>query len=246
MTQKESKKAIVAEQDALALYLDSLLSDVPEAGEPLPEALATPAPVEVETPAPVVAPPMPEPAPLVEPAPVEAPSPEAEAAQEVEEEAYWQGIPEWGQSEFQVLLFKLAGLNMAIPLVELDGILDWSDELTPMPGRAPWYLGLLSNRGKTTPIIDLAQLVIPGNIRQQQAEKEELTLGRVILIGDSRWGLASNAVSEVITLQPDQVRWRSSRTRRKWLAGTVIEHMCALLDAEGLVHLLQSGRESAA
>jgi purine-binding chemotaxis protein CheW len=135
---------------------------------------------------------------------------------------------------------------MAIPLVELDGILDWSDNLTPMPGRAPWYLGLLSSRGKTTPVIDLSQLVIPKNIREQQKQKEELSLGRVILIGDSSWGLACNSVSEVITLQPDQVRWRSSRTRRKWLAGTVIEHMCAMLDAEGLVHLLKSGREEAA
>jgi len=235
--QKEGKQAIVAEQDALALYLNSLLSEVPEAEEPAP------APVAEVAPSPVVAPPpMPEPEPA---APVAAAEPAPALAVDADE-AYWQGIPEWGQSEFQVLLFKLAGLNMAIPLVELDGILDWSDNLTPMPGRSPWYLGLLNNRGKTTPVIDLAQLVIPLNIRQQQAEKEALTLGRVILIGESRWGLACNAVSEVITLQPDQVRWRSSRTRRKWLAGTVIEHMCAMLDAEGLVHLLKSGKEAAA
>lgn len=241
--QKEGKKAIVAEQDALTLYLESLLSDVPEAHEPLPEPI-----LEASAPAPVEAPPAP--APVFEPTqePVSEPVVEQAAVPEaaMEEDTYWQGIPEWGQSEFQVLLFKLAGLNMAIPLVELDGILDWSDNLTPMPGRSPWYLGLLNNRGKTTPVIDLAQLVIPVNIRQQQAQKEDLDLGRVILIGDSKWGLACNSVSEVITLQSDQVRWRSSRTRRKWLAGTVIEHMCAMLDAEGLVHLLQSGKEVAA
>lgn len=241
----EGKKAIVAEQDALAIYLESLLSEVPEADEPLAEAEVVPA-VEVA----VIPEPVLESSPAVEtktPEPQESvpevPEPVSEAVSEAEDEAYWQGIPEWGTSEFQVLLFKLAGLNMAIPLVELDGILDWSDNLTPMPGRSPWYLGLLSSRGKTTPIIDLSQLVIPNAIRQQKTQQEELSLGRVILIGDSSWGLACNSVSEVISLESDQVRWRSSRTRRKWLAGTVIEHMCALLDAEGLVHLLKSGKE---
>ncbi len=250
--QKEGKQAIVAEQDALAVYLESLLSEVPEAeaepAAPAAEVAVEPAPgvaaTEAEMPMPEVETPVEEApaAPALEPQPIEEPA----AVEAIDSEAYWQGIPEWGESEFQVLLFKLAGLNMAIPLVELDGILDWSDSLTPMPGRAPWYLGLLNNRGKTIPIIDLSQLVIPEKIRLQQKQKEELELTRVILIGDSRWGLACNSVSEVITLESDQVRWRSSRTRRKWLAGTVIEHMCALLDAEGLVYLLKAGKEMAA
>ena len=158
----------------------------------------------------------------------------------------WEGIPEWGDEPFQALLFRLSGLTMAIPLIELDGILEWPDVLTPLPNRSPWYLGLLDNRGRTVPVIELAQLVIPEKIRTKSAQENAAKNSRVILVGDGRWGVACDSVSEVVTLHPDEVRWRSSRTKRKWLAGTVVDHMCALLDAQGLVHLLSTGQEEPA
>lgn len=258
MVDKDKRQeTLVDEKQALGIYLESLLRDVPEADEdmPLMEApvVAPPAPapvvapvepqVELEVPAP-----MPEPeallstppvAPPVEevqvvPAPVEAPA----------EPSPWEGIPEWGEEPFQALLFRLSGLTMAIPLIELDGILEWPDSLTPLPNRSPWYLGLLDNRGKTVPVIELAQLVIPEKIRAKNAQGAQHS--RVILVGGGRWGVACDSVSEVVTLNPDEVRWRSSRTRRKWLAGTAINHMCALLDAQGLVHLLSTGQEEPA
>lgn len=255
MADKEKRQdTLVEEKQALGIYLESLLRDVPEADEDLPVAEAAPV-----APEPVIAPP--EPPPVIEtrapepPTPVQAPpqeeitppAPEVEVRQEVApapQPSPWEGIPEWGEEPFQALLFRLSGLTMAIPLIELDGILEWPDVLTPLPNRSPWYLGLLDNRGKKVPVIELAQLVIPEKIRSKNASGVQQS--RVILVGDGRWGVACDSVSEVITLNPDEVRWRSSRTRRKWLAGTVINHMCALLDAQGLVHLLSTGQEEPA
>ena len=48
-------------------------------------------------------------------------------------------------------------------------------------------------------------------------------------------------VSRSIRLDPSEVKWRSQRTQRPWLAGTVIEHMCALLDVAALAELIASG-----
>ncbi|MBD3669939.1 MAG: chemotaxis protein CheW [Gammaproteobacteria bacterium] len=251
---------LVDEKQALGIYLESLLRDVPEADEELvpvetpvepPAAPAidepvveveTPAPARVPEPEPQVAPAAvePAPAPVVEPEPA---PPIAEPVSQSQEPSPWEGIPEWGEEPFQALLFKLSGLTMAIPLIELDGILEWPDSLTPLPNRSAWYLGLLDNRGKTLPVIELAQLVIPPKIRNKHANEGGASLSRIILIGDGRWGVACDSVSEVITLNPDEVRWRSSRSRRQWLAGTVVDHMCALLDAQGLVHLLSTGQE---
>lgn len=268
MVDKDKRQeTLVDEKQALGIYLESLLRDVPEADEdlPLPEAPApapaAPAPVvappeppvevALEAPAPVAPPPAPEaPAPVVPPPVIETPAPviEPEVTPTVEvelptEASPWEGIPEWGEESFQALLFRLSGLTMAIPLIELDGILEWPDTLTPLPNRSPWYLGLLDNRGKTVPIIELAQLVIPEKLRAKHSGAGH---SRVILVGGGRWGVACDSVSEVVTLNPEEVRWRSSRTKRKWLAGTVINHMCALLDAQGLVHLLASGQEEPA
>ena len=251
------QETLVDEKQALGVYLESLLRDVPEAGEELhvaepstPVLTAAPAPVHVEV-EPVIETPLPEPeaffaepsVPTVEIPVAQAQPAMAEAPAEV---SPWEGIPEWGDEPFQALLFRLSGLTMAIPLIELDGILEWPDVLTPLPNRSPWYLGLLDNRGKTVPVIELAQLVIPEKLRAKNAQENPVSHNRVILVGDGRWGVACDSVSEVVTLNPDEVRWRSSRTKRKWLAGTVINHMCALLDAQGLVHLLSTGQEEPA
>ncbi len=45
-------------------------------------------------------------------------------------------------------------------------------------------------------------------------------------------------VRHSIRLEPSAVKWRTDRGKRAWLAGTVIEHMCALLDVEALAQLI--------
>jgi len=44
-----------------------------------------------------------------------------------------------------------------------------------------------------------------------------------------------------LRLDPNEIKWRSNRGQRPWLAGTVIEHMCALLDVSELAELIASG-----
>ena len=55
------------------------------------------------------------------------------------------------------------------------------------------------------------------------------------------WGLAVHQVSRSLRLDPSEIKWRSQRGQRPWLAGTVIEHMCALLDVAELAELIASG-----
>ena len=148
-------------------------------------------------------------------------------------------IPSWAQEPFQALLFEVAGLTLAVPLVELSGILEWNSEITEMPGRSPWFLGLLAERGEQIKVVDPAVVVVPAKFRPAGYVDE---IEKIILVGDSKWGLACRSVSEVINLTPDAVRWRSDKGTRPWLAGTVIQHMCALLDVGRFVELLRSER----
>lgn len=144
------------------------------------------------------------------------------------------GHPDWAQGEFQCLLFHVAGLTLALPLARLSGVLPWdAAAVTPLPNHQPWFLGLREHLGHQVKLIDVAKVVLPpGRVG------EESDLGKVILIDDSRWGLACSAVTEVITLSADAVKWRSRQGSRPWLAGTVIEHMCALIDTTAFASLL--------
>ncbi len=150
--------------------------------------------------------------------------------------------PEWAEDEFQAMLFKVAGLTLAVPLVELHGIVEWdSEKITQMPGHTDFYIGLMTHLDKKIPIVNTARLILPPDKLTKLAGEEPLQrISRIVLINDSQYGLACDEVNEVITLRPDEVKWRSKRTQRRWLAGTVVEHMCALLDAQAFAELLSN------
>lgn len=151
------------------------------------------------------------------------------------------GPPDWADEPFPCLLFRASGLTLAVPLVHLNGVLPWSDEITPMPGHRPWFLGLVQHQQSSVKVIDTAAVVVPSDRPQSVSKDSERQLGNIVLIDDGSWGLACDAVEEMITLEPGGVRWRSAAGKRPWLAGTVIERMCALLDVSAFAEMLTTG-----
>lgn len=162
---------------------------------------------------------------------------------EVEEERLIDSvIPSWAAQPFQVLLFQVGGLKLAVPLIELSGVIEWTDKVTEMPGHADFYMGILQHLGNKIAVIDTARMVLPENkLALLAGENPRQRVKHIVLIDDYKWGLACDAISEVITLQPDDIRWRTSKTSRPWLAGTVIEHMCALMNSKGFADMLRQG-----
>jgi purine-binding chemotaxis protein CheW len=175
-----------------------------------------PVTVRVETPAPVVAP------------AVAAVSPDVAA------------LPDWAAGPFPCLLLKVRGLLLALPLVKLRQILPWT-EPTPIPGYQNWLLGMLQHEHgdlRNLKVIDTALLVMPELV--DKGEVATVPPQHIVTIGSGEWGLTCESVSEVITVDPVKIRWRTAQTRRPWLAGTAVEHLCAVLDAEQLARMLSS------
>jgi len=153
-------------------------------------------------------------------------------------------VPSWANEPFQIMLFKVAGLSLAVPLDGLNGVVEWKDDLTEMPGHADFYLGVLQHLGSSIPVVDTARLVFPQDkLKELAADNPVDRITRIVLINDGRWGLACDDVAEVVTLTADQVRWRSDKTKRRWLLGTVVDHMCALLDTDAFAEKLVSGED---
>lgn len=150
----------------------------------------------------------------------------------------WQenGRPEWAQQQFDVLLFTVSGLQLAVPLIALGQIQPITEELTPLFGQADWFMGLQPTPQGHIRTVNTAKFVMPERYDARFVE----TAKYVVSINGVPWGLAVDAVHQPITLNPDDVRWRTDRTKRVWLAGTVKEHMCALLDIPRMGQLLQS------
>lgn len=199
----------------------------------LSEPLAV-APVVV----PVEPPPLasvPAPAPVVEAPPVVAPLVEITPAPAT---VSHEGRPDWAEEPFECLLFDVAGLTLAVPLICLGSIYPLEgQELTPLFGQPDWFLGILPSPSGNLKVLDTARWVMPDRYRDDFREG----LQYVISVQGYEWGLAVHQVSRSIRLDPSEVKWRSQRTQRPWLAGTVIEHMCALLDVAALAELIASG-----
>ncbi len=143
------------------------------------------------------------------------------------------GRPSWAQDAFECLLFKVGGLSLAVPLVELGIIHPIAEEITPIFGQIDWFMGLLSVKGGNLKTVDSAKIVMPERYSVAMRENYEY----VISINGVDWGLAVDSVSSAITLQPEDVKWRTERGLRPWLAGTVVEHMCALVDISQLAKM---------
>lgn len=200
----------------------------------LPQA---PAEVEAELPAPVGPAVTPEPAlqaPVMQPAQAVAPIGQGGGPAAPTKS----GRPAWGEEPFECLLFDVAGLTLAVPLVCLGSIYPLAgQELTPLFGQPEWFLGLLPSHNGNLKVLDTARWVMPDRYRDDFQQG----LQYVISVQGYEWGLAVHAVNRSLRLDPAEIKWRSQGGQRPWLAGTVIEHMCALVDVAQLAEMIASG-----
>lgn len=147
----------------------------------------------------------------------------------------------WREQPFEALLFEVGGLKLAVPLVSLGTIHALEGEITPLFGQPDWFLGILPTGTGNLKVLDTARWVMP----ERYAPELRDNLKFVISVEGHDWGMAVHGVSQSIRLMPEQIKWRSQQGKRPWLAGTVIEHMCALLDVSSLAALLVRGASAA-
>lgn len=146
------------------------------------------------------------------------------------------GRPVWAQKHFDVLLFRVAGLTLAVPLVALGHIHRITDGLTPIFGQADWFMGLQPTSAGRIRTVNTALFVMPERYDPAFAQSARY----VVSIDGLDWGLAVDQVQQPTRLSPEDVTWRSERSKRPWLAGTVKAAMCALLDIPQMGRLLEN------
>jgi len=139
---------------------------------------------------------------------------------------------------FEALIFEVRGLQLAVPLISLGSIHHLDDEITPIFGRADWYLGMYRVNDRNLQVVDTARWVMPS--RGAATSEEEYDF--VIRLGDTNWGLACSSVHQSMRIRQSEVKWRTANSKRPWLAGTVIAKMCALLDVDNMAELLEQDK----
>jgi len=149
-------------------------------------------------------------------------------------------VPEWAEQDFQCLLFNVSGLSLAVPLVKLNSVIAWDENITETPNQTDWYLGLIQHLQKQVKVIDTALLVLPENRRDALELASADRLGHILLVDDYKWGLACDSIGDVIWLTKDEVKWRQNKQTRPWLAGTSLQHLCAIMDTDVFANMLNN------
>ncbi|XPF96153.1 chemotaxis protein CheW [Colwellia sp. RE-S-Sl-9] len=139
---------------------------------------------------------------------------------------------------FQAMFFDVAGLTVAVPLVELGGIHN-VNKITSLMGKPKWFEGVMIHREEKINVVDTALWVMPEKYNEEL--KNALNYQYVIMLSNSRWGLLAETLVDTVTLMPEDVKWLNSSSKRPWLAGLVKNRMCALLEVESLIQLLNNG-----
>lgn len=227
MRQTKPPPQIVQQKLALDAYLSTLLDDIPEAleADERPKIVAKQLDKPVE--------------PLIQRLTVNQPLPQAQQNELVafEKPTKFQPLsvmPEWAQHEFQALFFKVEHLILATPLTELSRTIKIDRKPGKIPGQPAWFMGLLDENDSRIGVLDTGQLLF-GKLRGSQRDLEANPFKSILITQDKRWGLACDEILSIGKLKPDKVRWRTSRQKKPWLIGTVIEELTAIIDLQELV-----------
>jgi purine-binding chemotaxis protein CheW len=136
------------------------------------------------------------------------------------------------------MFFEVAGLMIAVPLIELGGIHN-TDKITPLMGKPDWFKGVMLHRAAKVNVVDTALWVMPEKC--DEALISALNYQYIIMLNDSSWGLSAEKLVDTVTLKQEDVKWLDTQNKRPWLAGLVKNRMCVLLDVESLIKLLEKG-----
>ncbi|MET1254765.1 chemotaxis protein CheW [Aliikangiella maris] len=136
---------------------------------------------------------------------------------------------------FQTLIFQVAKLPLAVPLLKLGGITKITQQdITPLVGTPDWFLGLVPNERGNLMVVDTQKYLMP----EQSSVVADDTYQYLIILDDSNWALACHSVGDAKNLTQDDIRWSEKSSKRPWFAGMVVEFMSALLEVDELINML--------
>ncbi|MEH6447942.1 MAG: chemotaxis protein CheW [Oleispira sp.] len=142
----------------------------------------------------------------------------------------------WSSQGVECLVFSVCGLKLAVPLLFLGGVHEViASDVKPLMGQPSWYLGMVHTAEQNLQVIDTANFIMP----ERHQHLSEQGFKYLIQLEKSPWAIACQSIDDTVRLEASEIKWRGERGKRTWLAGTVIEKMCALIDVAGLLQSVE-------
>lgn len=141
--------------------------------------------------------------------------------------------PVWAGQRFRALVFSIGGQRFAMPLVLMARVALMPERLSRMPAQPDWFVGIARSHGLSVVVAELGGLVDAG-FRCMNPRY-------LLVLGNGSTAVVCDLIEDPLTVESDQVCWRSPSGRRDWMAGVLVEELCMLLDPEAIDIAIRHG-----
>lgn len=152
---------------------------------------------------------------------------------ENKQEVLWKNLET--DKEFTALFFKVAGITLAVPLVNLGGIYE-PGTITELFGKPNWFMGIMPLGENKVSVVDTQKWMLP-----DIESPKDRTYKYVIMLDKTNWCIGCDELIGTKVVSRDAVKWREQPGVRPWLAGIVKDDMCALIHVSELIKIYQQG-----
>jgi chemotaxis signal transduction protein len=134
------------------------------------------------------------------------------------------------QFPIQCLMFRV-GLNLlSLPLVKMNGVLQWTDELTRLPQSPDWVLGILKHRDTNLRVLDSSKLL---GISATKGIKPN----HILILSDNVSAITCDNLEDVVTLEYNDIQWQPE-AGNPLMYGIIRETLGYLLSPEAIIDSL--------
>ena len=117
-------------------------------------------------------------------------------------------------------------VKVTFPAEMISGELEFSDDLKKADAHPAWVLGLKMMGKEFIAVIDVGHLLLGMPVRDTDVKPYK----KIILLENSRWGIALDSVSPEIQINSKKVKWREQSTVKQWLSGVESTEQLVIVD----------------
>ncbi len=134
------------------------------------------------------------------------------------------------QFPIQCLMFRV-GLNLlSLPLVKMNGVLQWTDKLTRLPQSPDWVLGILKHRDTNLRVLDSSKLL-------GISATKGIKANHILILSDNVSAITCDNLEDVVTLEYNDIQWQPE-AGNPLMYGIIRETLGYLLSPEAIIDSL--------
>ncbi len=136
---------------------------------------------------------------------------------------------------FQCRLLHSCGITIAVPLDDISQLIEIPEDLEINNRLASLCYGTLEWENKQIFILRMPLIIFDNTDEAQKAPEDEQ---KIIVLKNKNIAFMCNEIPGTVSVNPREVLWRDSNSRRLWMAGMATKQGYAILDAQGLLQLM--------